>query len=782
MVKLVAQQTADSLSIKEWGNAQLEVVFNPNGENFIAVKNTLKKFWAEEVFFYDNKNILIKIKGDERQARVGFVLLMPNTFTREYADISKEVLDEKYRRVVDYNPKGERLVSLINEKTGTLEFPLTHWNDIIDVHDEVATISFIQKGTGRTMQSLVRFKQNLHGENKLVAQEILHIKESLYKYRLNSHLFNLYNAKNMLSSDERIGYTDITYISDQLALGVIDEVQWDFIKTFPPNDSNILTVAHTSYVKPVFDNDIINIVSYDDNDEETEYKINFSGTRLSEGNVLDLNIESGEVVPVSDVKQEPVEEVKEVVVPIVTIGRFVYVNDDSIKLSEHSNLIYSKKSLHKPCNIEKGTVCWILAKEKMIVITRRDGISDYRRAILYKKELPSDFDSFTVLNDSKWYTEDCFICTEEEDILDSAIKTIKSKLQEKVDSIEIKQQTNENLVTNDTKETLKLKAIYHFLQQQGFDNDAIYKSLYILFPSIEQFIDLTNVKIANAELCKRIENHSRIRDLISSDTAKLIEMLNLSEKELAILNYYTKAKGLSISAAVEYICEESPTGTKVIAKYNELMRLGEILSNERKILRELIIEDLVNGYANLADTSEILKPVTPVVLPILNQSVVSNKEEMKDFTVDESKNIEAVIKDKIFKFSLNDIIQYEIFENKKVYHFNHDLHYVQMGKDILVFISKSKAEELDKEHPHNISLRGNGEDKRFSQVFTHINGAIKSQRENNSRIFVFEHNDDKTCKFYDELQYLDYDLEREDGREIIMFKMKSLHRFNTDDN
>ena len=218
MVKLVAQQTADSLSIKEWGNAQLEVVFNPNGENFIAVKNTLKKFWAEEVFFYDNKNILIKIKGDERQARVGFVLLMPNTFTREYADISKEVLDEKYRRVVDYNPKGERLVSLINEKTGTLEFPLTHWKDIIDVHDEVATISFIQKGTGRTMQSLVRFKQNLHGENKLVAQEILHIKESLYKYRLNSHLFNLYNAKNMLSSDERIGYTDITYISDQLAL------------------------------------------------------------------------------------------------------------------------------------------------------------------------------------------------------------------------------------------------------------------------------------------------------------------------------------------------------------------------------------------------------------------------------------------------------------------------------------------------------------------------------------------------------------------------------------
>ena len=307
--------------------------------------------------------------------------------------------------------------------------------------------------------------------------------------------------------------------------------------------------------------------------------------------------------------------------------------------------------------------------------------------------------------------------------------------------------------------------------------NAIYKALYILFPSIEQFIDLTNVKIANAELCKRIEDHSRIRDLISSDTDKLIEMLNLNEKELAILNYYTKAKGLSIATAIEYVNEESPTGTKVIAKYNELMRIGDILSNERKILREMIIEDLVHRYANLADTSEILKPVTADVAPAIQ---VENpaKETKQDFAVDETKYIEAVIKDKIHKFCLNGIVKYEIFENKKVYNFNHDIHYVQIGRDILIFISKTKATDLDYEHPHIISFRGNGEDKRFPQVFTHINGAIKNQRENNARIFVFTHNDDDTCKFFDELQYLDYNLEREDGREIIIFKMKSLHRFS----
>ena len=59
---------------------------------------------------------------------------------------------------------------------------------------------------------------------------------------------------------------------------------------------------------------------------------------------------------------------------------------------------------------------------------------------------------------------------------------------------------------------------------------------------------------------------------------------------------------------------------------------------------------------------------------------------------------------------------------------------------------------------------------------------IKNQRENNARLLVFAHNDNDTCKFYDELQYLNYDLVREDGREVIMFKLKSLVRFNTEQN
>ena len=776
MVKLVAQQTADSLSIKEWGGSHLEVLLNSEGNKYIMVHSPKIGINTpvDEVLFYDNNNMLLHING-RNGASDKYKLLTPNMFSKTYSEISCEVFDGMYRKVVDFDNEGKRLLSLLNETTGVTEFPLVKWKDILDVHNDIAIVSF--KDNVHVWQSLVRFKHNLYG-NELVAQEIIHIQESLYKYRQNSNSYRLYNADNRLSSETKTAYTDIKFISDQLAMGVIDDVQWDFIRTCPADGISTLQVVHSSFEEPIFDDDIISIVNYDKNDIERRYKINFSGTRLSEGNELDLNLENEEIRPSRSNESETSNDAVDLDFPILTIGRFIVVNDNLIKVSENMGIIISQKSLRRPCDIDSGAICWILIKDKSIVITKRNGISDFRRTILYMGKLTDDFDDYSFLANNKWYIEDCFICKEEHEIVETSLKEIRSKLNEKVKSAKIDQYANAKLATNDTKDILKLKAIYNFLKEQAFDKDAIYNVLYILFPSIEQFIDLTNVKIDNAELCKRIEEHSQTRDLISSDTSNLIKMLELNDKELAILNYYTKVKGLSISTAIEYINEESPTGARVIEKFSELMRLGDILANERKELRELIIEGLIRGYVDLADTSEILKPLTPPITVTKNSSKGDSMIEGQDFVVDRTKKIDAVIKEKILKFEMNGVINYELFENKKVYNFNHEIHYVQVGKDILVFINKGKAEELDKEHPHNINLRGNGEDKRFSQDFTHINGIIRNQRENNSRIFVFEHIDDKTCRFYDELQYLDYDLEREDGREVIMFKMKSLHRFS----
>lgn len=773
MVKLVAHQKADNLSIREWGKARLNAIQSSNGESFIVINSIIRKVLVDNVWFYDNNNMLLHVVNHDGMSRSGYMLLMPNTFSRIFAEISEVVFDEKYRKVVDYNKRGERVLSLINEKSGKLEFPMVHWADIIDVNDDIATIAFFKKEQAPARQTLVRFKQNLTG-NELVAREIVHVRESLYKFRHDSHLYKLYNANNRQSSDERTGYTDLVYISDQIAMGIIDNVQWDFINIHTMN------VVCTSYQEPVFENDIIHVVSYDDNDDEVEFNINLSGTILSEGNQLDLSIESGEYNLVSN--KDIVDNVKEVdvCVPTVTIGRFIIVNDDSVKRSTNGNYIFSKKALNKPCRIERGVICWILIKENAIIVTRRDGISNSRRTILYEDVFPEDLKKYGKLAEKKWHIEDYIICTEEENVIHSAIEAIKSKLQNKVESLEIGQQVNDDVVSRDTKDVLQLKAIYSFLKQQGYDNESIYKALYSLFPSIEQFVDMTNVKTEYEDVYNKVINLTKKRDQISSSPSKLIEMLNLNERDLAILNYYMKAKGLSIGAAIEYVGKESSTGSMTVERYNKLMRIGNDLLIERDKLRKLIVDDLIHGFASIAETSEVLKPIKEIIPPdIIQQETLPDMTDA-DFLIDESKRIQTVFKDVIIQFHLNEVVNYVIFQNKKVYNFNHDIHYVQMGKDTLVFISKDKALELDAEHPHIIRIRGNGEDKRFSQVFSYINASIKGQRENNSRILMFKLNDENTCLFFDELQYLDYDLEKEEGREIIMFKLKSLLRYNSD--
>ena len=114
MVKLIARETAENLSIKEWGKARLDIVQDTNGESFIVV-HSLRRLLVDEVFFYDNDNMLLRVSSHDVGSRSGYILLMPNTFTKIYAEKSETDIDDKYRKVVEYDKDGEELVSLINE-------------------------------------------------------------------------------------------------------------------------------------------------------------------------------------------------------------------------------------------------------------------------------------------------------------------------------------------------------------------------------------------------------------------------------------------------------------------------------------------------------------------------------------------------------------------------------------------------------------------------------------------------------------------------------------------
>jgi hypothetical protein len=762
MVKLISHYTAHNIETTEWGGSELKVT-SKNGHEYIEVlsNRTGSRFLVDEVFLYDNNNILLLYKKRENMVHDRYKLLMPYTNSMSYDEISIEVLDDNYRKVFIYKDEG-RLVSLINEATGIQVFKPNKWTDIVGVYNDVLIAEF-KDNNSSLLQSIIRYKQNLNG-NELVAREIICIKDGLFKYRREKY-FNLYNVANRKTSDIKVGYTDFKYISDQIIMGVLDNEQWDIINI------HSMRVLYTTFEEPIINDDVISLKELTDDDKEVPIIINFSGTKITDGNEFDLNNKSGEVSPVSVQTDSSEHSISK-----VTIGRFVVVSDNSIKLSQQLNNIISTKSIERPCNINKGTICWLLLKENAIVITERNGISRYRRTILYKDNLSIEFNAFSFLAEKKWYIEDCSICSEGNSILSKIKDEIKSLLEKKVKSIEIENKTSVEIVKNDTKETIKLKAIYDFLQQQGFDKETIFKALYILFPSIEQYIDLTNVRTSSAELCKRIDNMSHTRDLISSDPNKLIEMLELNDKQRAILDYYTKVKGLSISTAIEYVNEESPDGTRVIAKYYELMRIGENLSNKRMILRQLILEDLIQGFVDMADTSDVLNPILTETSVNSQHQVCNNN--IQTFEVDNSRMTQTIIiKEKAYEFQIDEIIPFSVFENKKVFNFRHDILYVQISKNIMIFLSKEKVKELDNKHSQIINLKGNGEDRRFSQVFTHINGAIKDQRKNQSRILAFVQNDEKTCRFFDELQYLDYSLEKEKNREIIMFKMRSMLRF-----
>ena len=224
----------------------------------------------------------------------------------------------------------------------------------------------------------------------------------------------------------------------------------------------------------------------------------------------------------------------------------------------------------------------------------------------------------------------------------------------------------------------------------------------------------------------------------------------------------------------------------LVKDYERYNKNGVIKSNLQGKYQVLLDNLLNNSGYNLKgecakiDVSSLEEPkdeISSGLIDIQPEKEATSPKSKEEFSADDSSIIEAVIKDRIFKFTLNGVVRYERFESKKLPNTNHDVFFAKMGRDILIFLSKKKAAELNTEHSPYIRLRGNGEDPRFSQDFGSINGDIKNQRENNSRIFVFEHHDDETCLFYDELQYVSYDMEQEDGRRIIMFKMKSLHRF-----
>lgn len=720
-----------------------------------------------DVYIYDNNNILIKIK-DVINSRTLYQIVNERTFSIPYKDISLKVYDGKYRVAYTYDR-----VCVISDKEPHKTISETKWKSIVDINNNIAIIN--SKGN---YYNLVRLNFETKWSNELqYSKDIVYINNYLYKFRNieTGSKYQLYNAYQYKKSNPTTLYDDVQYVSEQIAVGIKTGVQWDFIKINSIKDG-YLEVAYTSYKEPVFRGDNIILVKCDDYGNEIPYIINIWGTKLSKEPEEEIT------EPIADVKEEiqpivesePVEEKHVTQDDTLRIGKFIIVSDNSVKRSENGDYLHITKSYRKVCKCE-GYPCWILLEEQLIAITEKKPFGQNAYALKIKKEdtLPSEFEQFTDISiDNKWlYFEDSLSAPKTE-ILRKSINLIAPKLRklasDREETIEVQQKKD----IEDTKDILRLKAIYDFLKLQGFEKTSVFDAASSLFPEIEAYIDYTNVKqnyyygwkryLENVEKLKRISPKGYI------DEDKVIKELTFADKEKTIFDYYTNVKGYPIEFAIECIQEESPTGEELRREYETLMRLDNIVENQRKMLQREVMDDLIQNFTTMIDSSELLKmPGTSKT----NNEPVSIRPKSTDFRIKGEKHI----------FKINESIRYDLFERKRFHFYEKPVYYLAYEKNIVILLNSEKARELDTDKSRQFKIRGNGDDKKFNQDYSAINGTIANQRENNARIYVFECIGNETCRFFDELQCIKHELveDENEGRKVIYFTMKSLLRYNT---
>ncbi len=759
--------TAETLTLEKWGDYKLDIIQDNNCKYIVCKSNYYKSKLISEVYLYDNYNILIKSAVQQGITLPKCELLCKyRMMSKSYDYISVEVFDDKFR--IARSSDG---ITIIREDNAKSVFEREKkWKGIKGVYDGYAVVNSKDIYYNLTQLNL----NNAYSNLLQGSYEITYIKDGLFKYRDHESggLFFLYNARNHKKSNNKlISYDDILVISDQLAMGVKYNTQWDFINV------HTLDVKYTSIEEPKWNKDTLELVGIDKYGRVYPYTINKWGTKLSEEPKEEI------AEPVVKVKEEiqplesgPVEEISVIQDESITIGKFIVVTDNSARKSENGDYVFLTYSYKKACKCE-GYPCWILIKQKLIIITERESKRNNTLKCKLIGTLPDEFEEFNCVSDNKkWQYFDQSVSASKTEIVNEAINVIAPtlrKLSSKRKELIEEQQKRD---VEDTKDILRLKAIYDFLKLQGFDKNSTSDAISSLFPEIEEYIDYTNVKQTYYYGWKRyVENVEKLKKITPNgyiDESMVVGELNFSDKEKMIFDYYTNVKEYPIEVAIDCIQEESPTGVELIKEYETLMRLDDTVENQRKMLQREIIDDLINNFTVMADTSQMLQ------LPKSS----TTKTVDNDFFTDTTKSTDFTIKGVKRVFKLNESVGYDIFENKKFHLYHRPISYLQYGKDVVLLLNIDKAKEFDSEHSRQILIRGNGEDKKFDQDYTYVNGIISKQRDNGTRIYVFECIDDTTCRFFDELQCIKHELveDENEGRKVIYFTMKSLLRYNTD--
>ena len=108
-----------------------------------------------------------------------------------------------------------------------------------------------------------------------------------------------------------------------------------------------------------------------------------------------------------------------------------------------------------------------------------------------------------------------------------------------------------------------------------------------------------------------------------------------------------------------------------------------------------------------------------------------------------------------------------------------DVKYVPIGNNIMVFISPEVATNIKNSQKDSMfDLIGQGDSRRENQVFgQNENTKVRNHKRGLMRVFVFVREQNDTCKFFDQVEYVSHQEKWDGRRNIILFKFKSLLRF-----
>ena len=378
----------------------------------------------------------------------------------------------------------------------------------------------------------------------------------------------------------------------------------------------------------------------------------------------------------------------------------------------------TSNTINVPDEEDYSKVVWLLLSTNQLVILEylSRGSRGQRKKRIFEEQLNEQFSAWLKNNVKNFRSLDCEIeynMVKIEDFINDNIRNNETLIKDDV------------TMRSDTNEALLLVDNYRHFHSVINDEDRIYDAITAMHPSLESLLDLTNIRIDDEDLYnipqKCIETNDEIKE-------KEEELLRLAQKQQEI-------------------------ETEIL----ELKKTLEQQETERKLLHKLIIKEIVEKFGSY-------------------QHVDTNHTET--FTQVSPQFVSLNIGGAKYHWQLNDKIDYNVFNNRKVFG-KSNVKYVLIENNIMIFINPDVAEDIVNNRKDNLfELIGQGDSKRENQVFGYNeNTKVRDHRRGLMRVFVFVREQNDTCEFFGQVEYVSHQEKWDGRRNIILFKFKSLLRF-----